>query len=40
MQVIRWNNESRPPVAALTDAVVEVPASPAAVRAAFESALP
>jgi lipoate-protein ligase A len=32
--------EPRPPVAALTDAVREVPSSPAALRAAFESALP
>ena len=32
--------EPRPPVDALTDAVLEVPASAAALRAAFESALP
>jgi lipoate-protein ligase A len=32
--------EPRPPVAALTDAVREVPSSPAALRATFESALP
>ena len=32
--------EPRPPVDAMADAVLEVPASAAALRAAFESALP